>query len=45
MGDDTAADAGLTVAQVAQARRHDETARRTANRNTPLGVPGPRVAA
>ena len=45
MGDSTVADAGLSVAQVTQARRHDETARRTANRNTPLGVPGPRVAA
>jgi hypothetical protein len=45
MGDSTVADSGLTVAQVTRARRHDETARRTANRNTPLGVPGPRAAA
>ena len=45
LSDDVINDAGLTVAQVNRARRHDDTARRTANSNTPIGVPGPRVAA
>jgi hypothetical protein len=45
LNDDVINDAGLTVAQVNRARRHDDTARRTANNNLPLGVPGPRAAA
>jgi hypothetical protein len=45
MGDGAIADAGLSVAQVTRARRHDEAAKRNANSNTPLGVPGPRAAA